>query len=123
MIIFYVFMFVMTLLIPATMLVFGYLWKKKPPEKINYGYGYRTKRSMASKEAWNYAHKHCGATWVKLGWFTGVISVLLMIVLPFITLETVVVSIVSLVIVFLQMIPLIAPLITTERALKREFKI
>ena len=72
MIFFFSFMLCMALLIPATMLFFGYRWQKKPPHKINSAYGYRTRRSMSSKNAWDFAHKYCGRTWVKFGWFTAV---------------------------------------------------
>lgn len=123
MIAFYIFMLIVTLLVPVTMLFFGYCWNKKPPPKINRSYGYRTKRSMSSKEAWDYAHKHCGGTWIKLGWFTFVLTVITMVILPFVTLEAVTVSIVGAVVVILQLVPLVMPLITTERALKREFRI
>ena len=120
---FYVFMLIMTLLIPATMLFWGYRWQVKPPEKINQHYGYRTRRSMSSKNAWKFAHKHCGKTWVKVGWFTLIISVLCMAAVPVLTLDIEAVSVVSIIVVALQCIPFVFPLITTESALKREFGI
>lgn len=121
MIAFYVFMLIVSLLIPVCMLCFGYRWQKKAPEKINYTYGYRTKRSMSSKRAWEFAHKHCGRLWVKCGWFTAILTVGFMIALSLISIKIEIVSIVTLVLVCLQMFPMISPLVITEHALKREF--
>jgi uncharacterized membrane protein len=42
------------------------LWFK-PPKKINSIYGYRTKRSMQSQEAWDYAQTESGKQLVYLG--------------------------------------------------------
>lgn len=120
---FYIFMLIVTLLVPAVMLFFGYCWQVKPPPKINRSYGYRTRRSMSSKKAWDFAHKHCGKSWVKLGWFTLFVSLICMVVLPFYTLEIETVSVFSIAIVILQCILLTVPLVTTERALMREFGI
>lgn len=123
MVVFYIFMLIMTLLIPGTMLLFGYRWQKKPPNKINSAYGYRTRRSMASKKAWDFAHKYCGRAWVKFGWFTAVFAVAAMIVLAFVTSDIETVGTVGGIITFAEFIPLIVPLFFTERALKQEFGI
>jgi uncharacterized membrane protein len=37
-------------------LVGGLLWRRFPPKKINFWYGYRTRRSMANQEIWEYAN-------------------------------------------------------------------
>ncbi|NKI28170.1 SdpI family protein [Arenibacter sp. 6A1] len=38
-------------------LIGGMIFKKNPPKKINWWYGYRTKRSMENQEKWDYAQK------------------------------------------------------------------
>ena len=46
---FWIFMLVMNLLIPLTMIIFGYIYNKKPPQKpkSKFAYsGYRTPMSM-----------------------------------------------------------------------------
>ncbi len=53
---FWIFMVIMDLLIPATMLVIGQLWRKRLPKNINPIYGFRTARSMKSRDTWEYAH-------------------------------------------------------------------
>jgi len=47
----YLSMFLPFLIIAIT----GYYFKKNPPKKINMLMGYRTKRSMQSQEAWDFA--------------------------------------------------------------------
>lgn len=49
------------LLIPifigTTITALGWYYKTYPPKKINWWYGYRTKRTMANQEVWDYANK------------------------------------------------------------------
>ena len=120
---FYIFMLCMVLLIPVVMLFFGYYWQKKPPDKINSTYGYRTRRSMSSKKAWDFAHKYCARMWVKSGWFTAVLAIAAMLVLAFTTSDVEIVGTVGGIITFAEFIPLIVPLFFTERALKQEFRV
>ncbi len=44
------------LIFPVILLITGLLMSKYPVKKINSGVGYRTSRSMASQEAWDYAN-------------------------------------------------------------------
>ena len=55
------------LLIPAVLLAAGEWMVRRPPQKINGLVGYRTRRSMASREAWLFAQEYCGRLWRKLG--------------------------------------------------------
>lgn len=121
--VFYLYMFLVSLLNPAVMLFIGYRWRIKPPNKINSIYGYRTKRSMSSKKAWDFAQLHCSKLWVKLGYFTLAFAVFSMVLLALTTLEVKSVGIFGGVIVLIEFIPMSAPLILTERALKHEFGI
>lgn len=118
---FYIFMFICTLLIPASMLFFGYRWQKHAPYKVNYLYGYRTARSMSSKQAWNFAHMFLAKLWVRAGWIIGVFSVVLMAALAFVSLEVDLVGTVGGIIVVIQLIPAIVPIFITERELKNKF--
>lgn len=38
-------------------LIGGIIFKKNPPKKINWWYGYRTKRSMENQEKWDFAQR------------------------------------------------------------------
>lgn len=53
----------MTLVLSATMIGFGRLFQKNPPQEINSLYGYRTARSMKNRETWDFAHHYIGRLW------------------------------------------------------------
>ena len=65
--------FLLINLIPAMIIFFGHVFMYKPPKSINFAYGYRTKRSTASKKAWAYAHQVCGVVWFKGGIFLAIL--------------------------------------------------
>ena len=116
---FWIFMFIMVLLIPVTMIVFGGLFMKRAPGNINMVFGYRTSRSMKNKDTWEFAHKYIGKLW-----FYGGIIILIFSILPmFFCLEKSADTIGAFggVIVALQIIPMIGTIIPTERALKKHF--
>ena len=54
---FRIFMLIVVLLIPLTMLFFGWLLFRRTPKEINYAFGYRTKRSMRNEETWKFANQ------------------------------------------------------------------
>ena len=64
---FWIFMLVMVLLVPLTMILFGNLFYYKPPKNINGIYGYRTKMSRKNQQTWDFAHEHCGWLWIRFG--------------------------------------------------------
>jgi len=53
-------------LVPILLLVGGFKQKNNPPKTINRKVGFRTKLSMESQEAWDYANKQIGVYWVKI---------------------------------------------------------
>ena len=46
----------------AFMVLLAYIFKKNPPKKINWLYGYRTKRSMANEKVWRAANDYSLST-------------------------------------------------------------
>ncbi|MBR2444220.1 MAG: SdpI family protein [Clostridia bacterium] len=62
-----VYMTLVCVLIPITMLVIGIIFIKKPPRSINSIYGYRTDYSMKNQDTWDFAHKYIGRIWAVLG--------------------------------------------------------
>lgn len=120
---FKIFMLCMALLSPAVMIGFGYHWKTHPPKQINSGYGYRTRRSMHSKQAWNYAHEVCASVWRTAGWWTLAISLIAIALLLNILSDIETIGTLCFLLVLLQLIPLILALPITERALKQRFNI
>ena len=64
---FWIFMLIMDLLLPFTMIGFGRYFTKKAPKEINSVFGYRTSMSMKNKDTWEFAHKYCGKVWYVCG--------------------------------------------------------
>jgi len=64
---FWWFMLAMALLIPLTMLVLGLRWRRGRIPPYGGSSGYRTRRSLASPEAWVFAHVCFGRLWTILG--------------------------------------------------------
>ena len=116
---FWLFMLIMDLLIPFTMIIFGAIFMKKAPDSINPVFGYRTTMSMKNRDTWEFAHQYCGKLW----WILG-ITLLPITIIPFLFLlgkDNDRVGIVGGVLCSIQLIPLIGSIIPTERALKRTF--
>ena len=64
---FWIFMLAMGLLFPVVMILFGTMFMKSAPKKINYIFGYRTDMSMKNRDTWEFAHKYFGKLWFRLG--------------------------------------------------------
>ena len=116
---FWIFMLVMNLLIPITMIGFGKMFMRNSPRAINGIFGYRTANSMKNMDTWQFAHKYFGKRWYKLGWLILLPSILGMI--PVIGKDDDIGGIVGSVIITIQCVVLILPIFSTEKALKRTF--
>lgn len=116
---FWIFMLIMDLLIPFTMIGFGKAFVNKPPKSINYLFGYRTTMSMKNKDTWEFAHKYCGKLWFKLGVWLLPISILPLLLVFGKDITTI--GIVGGIVCCVQIIPLVVSLIPTEIALKKTF--
>ena len=116
---FWICMFVVSLLIPVSMLVIGRLFIKRPPRTVNSAYGYRTAWSMKNAETWAFAHAHCGKTWQIVGLAMLPVTIAAMLLLY--RRSEGVVGTWSGIVVCLQLVPLIGSIFPTERALKMNF--
>ncbi len=116
---FWIFMLIVVLLIPITMIVFGRLFSKSAPKKINYTFGYRTKRSMMNDETWRFANTYIGKLWYLCGIILLPLSVVAMVFVFGKGRDTV--GTFGGILTLVQMIPLIGNIIPTEKALKRNF--
>lgn len=116
---FWIFMLIMVLLIPLTMIFFGWLLFRKTPKEINYVYGYRTKRSMMNEETWRFANQYFGKVWYLCGLISVPLSVTAIALVIGKGTETV--GTIGGIITMLQMIPLVGTIIPTEIALKKNF--
>lgn len=116
---FWVFMLMMDLLIPCTMIGFGKLFLNRAPQNINAVFGYRTTMSMKNADTWRFAHNHCGKLWHRIGWILLPLSA---IPFPFLLgKEIEVIGNVGAAVCFVQLVLLTGSLIPTELALRRAF--
>ena len=116
---FWIFMLLMDLLIPLTMVVFGKMFMTKSPKNINVVFGYRTTMSMKNKDTWEFAHKYCGKLWLKCG-----LVLLPLSIVPLIftfNKGTDIIGTVGGIVCTVQLVPLIGSIFPTEAALKRIF--
>ena len=116
---FSIFILIMVLLIPLTMIFFGWLLFRKTPKEINYVYGYRTKRSMMNEETWRFANQYFGKAWYLCGLISVPLSMMAITLVLGKGTETV--GTIGGIITMLQMIPLVGAIIPTEIALKKNF--
>ena len=116
---FSIFILIMVLLIPLTMIFFGWLLFRKTPKEINYVYGYRTKRSMMNEETWRFANQYFGKAWYLCGLISVPLSMMAITIVLGKGTETV--GTIGGIITMLQMIPLVGAIIPTEIELKKNF--
>ena len=107
----WVFNLVMSMLIPLVMIIGGRLFVVRPPKRINPVYGYRTAISMKNQDTWNFAHRHCGRIWCRVGGAMLPLSVAAM----FVFREA------GIAVIVIQTLVLILSIFPTEAALKKTF--
>lgn len=66
----------MIFIVPVAMLICGAWLRFYPPKTRNRWTGYRTKRSLKSQEAWDFAQRYCGKIWLMAGLIMLVVSAL-----------------------------------------------
>ena len=115
-------MLAMNLLTPLTMIIFGYIYSKKPPQKpkSKFAYsGYRTQMSMKNEETWEYANRFFGKLWYRFGIVLGLISIIPLFFVIGKDKDTV--GFAGLIICFVQMAVMLIPVIPTEISLRKRF--
>ena len=118
---FWIFMLVLDLLIPLTMIGFGRSFIKSAPKEINKVFGYRTTRSMKNRETWEFAHNYCGKLWQAIGYVMLVISLIAMVFLFGKDNRTV--GSIGGIICGIQLIILLGSIFFVEQALKKRFDV
>ena len=118
---FWIFMFVMNLLIPLVMIIYGRVFEKKPPKiaRSKFAFGYRTVMSMRNEETWEYSHRFFGKLWFRFGIAVGLISIIVLFF--FIGKDKDTVGFAGMIICYVQLIAMLLPVIPTELALRRRF--
>lgn len=116
---FWAFMLVMDLAIPCMMVIFGGLFAKRPPQKINAVFGYRTSMSMKNKDTWDFAHRFFGKIWFCVGLILLSLSLIPLLLVLGSDIENT--GTIGGIVCLVQLIPLILPIIPTEIALRKHF--
>ena len=114
---FWWYMLAMALLIPLTMLGLGLRWRRGRIPPYGGSVGYRTRRSLASPEAWAFAHVYFGRLWTVLGAAVLPLSVAAM--LPCRGGDSDRIGWWGLGVCLVQGVVMLAPMIATESALRR----
>lgn len=114
---FWIFMFIITLLIPAALLL---TWHLCPRLKtINNASGYRTKQSMKNQGTWDFSQKHCAK--ISLYMFFSSLMVAIAIMPRVINMSMDRIGWIGLSITIIQMISFVVIIISTEKSLKNTF--
>ncbi len=107
------------LLIPLMMIGIGRYFQKGALPSINYVFGYRTTMSMKNKDTWEFAHRHIGSLWYKVGFVLLFATVIAMLFLWNRSPDAI--GYIGCIILCVQVIPMLIPVSITERALKYAF--
>lgn len=114
---FWIFMFIITLLIPAALLLTWHLCPKF--KMMNNASGYRTKRSMKNQDTWDFAQKYCARISLYMFFPSLILAILIM---PIVISESNDrIGWVGLGITIIQMISFVVIIVFTEKALKKTF--
>ena len=116
---FWIYMLIIDLLLPFTMIGFGKFFLKTAPKNINTVFGYRTSMSMKNKDTWIFAHKYCGKIWFISGLIMLPLSVVVMMLV--IGGSENLVGAVGAGLCGVQFIPIVISIILTEKALNKTF--
>ncbi|GAA0070013.1 hypothetical protein UT300003_15360 [Clostridium sardiniense] len=112
-----IFFWIVDLIIPITMIIIGKIYSVNPPTEVSSLCGYRTTRSMSSRQAWVYAHRLSGRIWSTLGIILLIFVVILKINAPMSS------EYLSLINAGLGLAVLIIPIPFVESKLKSKFNI
>ena len=116
---FWLYMLAMSALTPLAMLVLGRRFMQGGPERMHGAFGYRTRRSMQSREAWDFAHRHAGRRWWAWGWV--LLAAACCVFWALTGREAAVIGAAGAVVTGAELAVWLSTCISTEQALKRRF--
>ena len=116
---FWIFMMIINLILPITMILLGRYYSRKSPKNINWVYGYRTPMSTKNKETWEFAHKYFGKLWYKFGIILLPVSIVAMLFV--LGKSENIIGIVGEIICGVQVVLMVLVILPTEHALKKNF--
>ncbi|MDR2931565.1 MAG: SdpI family protein, partial [Oscillospiraceae bacterium] len=105
------------MLIPIAMIIMGFVYNRYPPYNSNVDpkAGYRSRRSMQSKESWDYAHRILARLYTRTAIVWGLVLYFAKRILPYDP------GSMSLVFGAISVLLLLMPIPVTELLLKRKF--
>jgi len=116
---FWIFMLVVNLILPVTMILLGRYYSRKAPKNINWVYGYRTTMSTKNKDTWEFAHKLLGKMWYRCGIVLLPLSVLVLLFV--LGKRENVVAITGEIVCGVQVVIMVLVIHPIERALRKNF--
>lgn len=116
---FWVFMLLMNMLVPFTMIGFGKMFLNHIPDEINMVFGYRTRMSAKNRDTWEFAHQYCGRLWFICGLILLPLSNIPMLFV--IGQSEDAVGNLAGIICIIQCVILVGTIFPTERALRKNF--
>ncbi len=116
----HIFLCVMAMLIPLTMVAIGAYWKGNAPKKVNWIYGYRTTMSMKNEETWAFAHRYHAQVWLWSGVILAALSLISLIAVIALNNESMLEQYIGIIMV-VQCTVLVLSIIPTEIALRKHF--
>ena len=116
---FWIFMMIINLILPITIILLGRYYSRKAPKNINWVYGYRTPMSTKNKETWEFAHKYFGKLWYKFGIILLPVSIVAMLFV--LGKSENIIGIVGEIICGVQVVLMVLVILPIEHALKKNF--
>ena len=116
---FWIFMMIINLVLPITLIGLGRYYSRKAPKNINWVYGYRTPVSTKNQDTWEFAHKYFGKLWYKFGICLLPASIIAMLFV--LGKSEHIIGIVGEIICGGQVVMMVLVIYPTERALKKNF--
>ncbi|XVG99096.1 SdpI family protein [Eubacteriales bacterium KG127] len=116
--VFYIFMFIVTLLIPSALLLMWYLCPKF--KTINNTSGYRTARSVKNQDTWEFAQKYCARISLYMFFPSLILAITIMPILSNQSID--IIGWTGFIITMFQMLSFVIIIISTEKALKKNFE-
>lgn len=113
---------IVNLITSLTILLGGCCMKKYASSPVDYTIGFKTKRSIASKEAWYFANNKCGSIWLAIGAAGFVLTLAAFFVIQP-DLSSISGDHAQFFLLILQSAAIIFSLILTENQLKKKFNI
>lgn len=112
-------MLLLGLLVPAAMLVGGYLMYRVIPKNRNGYIGYRSTMSRKNENTWAFAQRYCGKLWLKAGSIMLALSAIILVL--FWNMNEDAFSILTMVLEGVQIFGLLCTIHPVEKALRKTF--